>query len=264
MAAPPLPGTPPLHDEPAAVQDPPPAVLRLSADPWTSPSYGTFLEMVVQVEDATSIVNVSDYHAETVVLYLPVYLQFSMPVNYSDLDSSRARWQGWLELIDHPTGQGILPATTTDRQRAALRKLALMLINFGTADAQVGQPQRDWARVCTHIQRVASEQGLTGERQLELVLEWVHAEYKVCALHTLLWSLILTKDPRPVAHGEPARVWRSLRMRTLPPRTEAAACLSEAEGGVHTCADQAKDTSADSDSDSSIPSLVTVNGSESE
>lgn len=100
---------------------------------------------------------------------------------------SRARWEGWLEIIDHPVGLGILPVMTSARQRAALRGLAQVLIFFSTTNALRAREQ-DWARVFAHIQRIAQEKDLGGVRQLELVFEWVKAEYKVSIFPCFLAS----------------------------------------------------------------------------
>lgn len=101
-----------------------------------------------------------------------------LPNDYANTVQSRERWQGWLDLIEHPHGQGILPATTTARQRAALRGLARILISFGIENSY-DHPEQDWVHLFNRMRRAAATEGLTGEEQLELVLDWARAEYKV-------------------------------------------------------------------------------------
>ncbi|EIW52832.1 uncharacterized protein TRAVEDRAFT_53271 [Trametes versicolor FP-101664 SS1] len=141
----------------AATPDP---TLRLLVDSWTSHAgRGSFTSVIARVEDDTTGVT------------------FTLPNDYADLAASRERWEGWLEVINHPTGQGMFPASTTDRQRAALRGLARALIFFSIEDAR-GERKRDWPHFLNHIREVAAREGLTGERQPELVADWARTEYQ--------------------------------------------------------------------------------------
>ncbi|KAJ3014290.1 hypothetical protein NUW54_g1341 [Trametes sanguinea] len=137
--------------------------------------------------------------------------------------SSRARWDGWLQVIDHPTGHGMFPTLTTPRQRAALRSLVRALISFSIRDARA-EHRQDWARFVNHIRDIAMTEGITGERQLELVAQWAHEEHQ---------ALI---------------AWRAQREGTVHDRAVTAESWSACESAY--------------DSDSSIPSLDSDSDSE--
>lgn len=89
-----------------------------------------------------------------------------------------ARWQGWLAILDHPTGQGFLPANTTERQRTALRGLARALIYFSAPDA-AGHRKDDGERFLARLRSISQVEGLTGESRLETVLQWVRDGHRV-------------------------------------------------------------------------------------
>ncbi|OJT11156.1 hypothetical protein TRAPUB_12312 [Trametes pubescens] len=211
----------------AAPSDP---TLRLLVDSWASKAgRGSFTSIIARIENDTTGVT------------------FTLPDDYADLASSRARWEGWLEVINHPTGLGMFPASTTERQRAALRGLARALVFFSIEDAS-GQRRQDWPHFVNRVREIAAMEGLTGERQLELVLDWVRVEHQA------------------------SNAWRAEQSRA---RDLEAAASEDAHGGtvveadrVHTVveADRVRTNSAalDYDSDSSLPSLRTVGGSDSE
>ncbi|EIW63680.1 uncharacterized protein TRAVEDRAFT_43957 [Trametes versicolor FP-101664 SS1] len=207
----------------------PESTLRLFVDSWTSHAgRGSFTSVVARIEDNTTEVN------------------FTLPDNYADLAASRARWEGWLEVINHPTGQGMFPASTTERQRAALRGLARTLVLFSIDDAN-GEHRRDWPHLINHIREIAAREGLTGERQLELVLDWARVEYQT------------------------SNSWRAERARARDATaTTDANTTAETRRDVREAASAGDSDDSEAvqvagyDSDSSIPSLVTVCHSDSE
>lgn len=128
-------------------------------------------------------------------------LQFTLPHDYAELVASQVRWEGWLDVVDHPQGLGILPPTTTDCQRATIRGIARALMFFGRDNAGT-RPQRDWVHFIQHVRSVAAAENITGERQLEMILEWVRAEYRVRAYLLSMSNIHLSKPAdRPVETG---------------------------------------------------------------
>ncbi|OJT15052.1 hypothetical protein TRAPUB_8383 [Trametes pubescens] len=204
-------------------------MLRLLVDSWTSHAgRGSFTSVIARIEDDTTGVT------------------FTLPNDYADLAASRARWEGWLEVINHPNGLGMFPASTTDRQRAALRGLARALVFFSIEDTN-GEHQRDWPRFINRICELAAREGLTGERQLELVLDWARVEYQASSS------------------------WRAERTRTRDAAANADAdAIPETARDVHEAASAGDadnsevEEAAGYESDSSIPSLVTICNSDSE
>ncbi len=116
------------------------------------------------------------YHIEHGVLTFSV--QFTLPHDYAELVASQVHWEGWLDVVDHPDGLGILPPTTTDRQCAAIHGIAHALMFFGRDNAGTG-PQHDWVHFIQQVRRIAAAENVIGEHQLEMILEWVRAEYRV-------------------------------------------------------------------------------------
>ncbi len=102
-----------------------------------------------------------------------------LPTDYATCVESRSRWEGWLELLAHPAGQGILPPGTTVQQREALRGLARALIGFSSLNTpRSRRTEEGWSLFSACLHRVASEQGLAGERQWEMILDqWVAQEH---------------------------------------------------------------------------------------
>lgn len=110
-----------------------------------------------------------------------------LPCDYATCVESRSRWVGWLELLEHPTGQGILPQGTTVQQRGALCGLANALISFSSLNTPASRrTEEDWSLFSRCLHRVAAEQGLTGERQWGMIIdEWVAQERQVSPLLSL-------------------------------------------------------------------------------
>ncbi|EIW52966.1 uncharacterized protein TRAVEDRAFT_53388 [Trametes versicolor FP-101664 SS1] len=212
----------------AAPSDP---TLRLLVDSWTSKAgRGSFTSVIACIENDTTGVT------------------FTLPDDYADLASSRARWEGWLEVINHPTGQGMFPASTTERQRAALRGLARALIFFSIEDAH-GQRRQDWPHFVNRVREIAAMEGLTGERQLRA-------------------------GPR-LAYFSSSQASNAWRAEQSPAPDLGAAASEDAHGGTVVESDRVRtvveadrvctnSAALDYDSDSSLPSLRTVGGSDSE
>lgn len=79
------------------------------------------------------------------------------------------RWEGWINLLAHPTGAGLLPPATAECQRAVLRALARILIDF-SAGREAGM-RLNGAQFLRRMLEVAGIRGLAGETQLKIILE---------------------------------------------------------------------------------------------
>ncbi|KAL1944888.1 hypothetical protein VTO73DRAFT_2508 [Trametes versicolor] len=131
-----------------------PVQLQLVVDTWTSTNgRGTFTAVLARLDDGQ------------------VETNFCLPSNKEELVVSRARWEGWIDLLAHPTGGGLLPPATTERQRAVLRALARILIDF-SAGREAGM-RLNGAQFLRRMLEVAGIRGLAGETQLEIILDSV-------------------------------------------------------------------------------------------
>lgn len=108
----------------------------------------------------------------------------------------RERWQGWLELLDHPVGGGIIPPNLTEQQREVMRRLARTLIHFSTQSASA-EHKSDWARFIDKLHRAALHEGLRDECHLSVVMDWAHQEYKVSMLCSEPFYAALTYSQIP-------------------------------------------------------------------
>ncbi|KAL1937970.1 hypothetical protein VTO73DRAFT_12720 [Trametes versicolor] len=135
--------------------------LTLSIDSWTSPNHGHFTSLVARLEDKDTQVN------------------FTLPEVYSDLMTSRERWQGWLEVLDAPNGHGIIPAGVTERQRDIMRRLARSLIHFSEQTASA-EHESDWARFMNKLDAYVRAEGLTDECHLAVITDWAQQERHAC------------------------------------------------------------------------------------
>lgn len=84
---------------------------------------------------------------------------------------SRARWEGWINLLAHPTSAGLLPPATTERQCTVLRALACILIDF-SAGREAGM-HLNGAQFLRRMLEVVGIRGLAGETQLKIILDLV-------------------------------------------------------------------------------------------
>lgn len=250
-------------------EGPPKPLMTLSMDSWTSPSHGAFTSLSARLEEPDGGgVTVSVIPAFSPAHALTPLNQFVIPEVYEDVMTSRSRWEGWLEVLDAPNGLGILPPGITDQQREIMRRLARTLIRFSSQNASA-EHEADWAHFIRHLESSAQAEGLRGECQLALVLDWARTERLVSYSFALSMFLLMFRP-------QESRAWR---MRHTAPALNGAtantrhgaANKSRRSVDMHLgAADSVRDVNVrmiegdgDGDSDcSDMPSLKTVDGSD--
>ncbi|KAL1939603.1 hypothetical protein VTO73DRAFT_9914 [Trametes versicolor] len=158
----------------------------------------------------------------------------SRPHNrYAELESSVARWHGWLDFLAHPTGQGVLPADTTPAERSALRRFVRALIYFSARHA-LGPRDPDLLAFLASLRSIWHADGFNVDSRMRIhALQWAREE----GVAYTAWCA--TTSNIPPAHA------------------------AEASAGKLDYLFTELDEGYDSDSDS-MPSLESLSGSESE
>lgn len=136
-----------------------------------------FSSVIGRLENRAEEMSVSRLLAFCAVLRKQLTCPQSRPHNrYAELESSVARWHGWLDFLAHPTGQGVLPADTTPAERSALRRFVRALIYFSARHA-LGPRDPDLLAFLASLRSIWHADGFNVDSRMRIhALQWAREE----------------------------------------------------------------------------------------